>query len=98
MRSMSWSTRWRAHSGASVFAQLLEELADRGALLVLAYRTEDWRTSLFLQYLRGVTPSRELHVLEFGSRIAMRLIESLLPRLPKRAGSRINRESGGNPA
>src|SRR5438105_2324287 len=90
--------QWGDFVSARVFAQLLEEFADRGALLVLAYRTEDWRTSLFLQYLRGVTPSRELHVLEFGSRIAMRLIESLLPRLPKRAGSRINRESGGNPA
>ena len=90
--------QWGDFESARVFAQLLEELADRGALLILAYRTEDWRTSLFLQYLRGVTPSHELRVQEFGSRIAMRLIESLLPRLPKRAGSRINRESGGNPA
>ena len=90
--------QWGDFESARVFAQLLEELADRGALLVLAYRTEDWRTSLFLQSRRGVTPSHELHVQEFGSRIAMRLIESLLPRLPKRAGSRINRESGGNPA
>jgi hypothetical protein len=90
--------QWGDFESARVFVQLLQELADRGALLILAYRTEDWRTSLFLQYLRGVSPSHELHVQEFGSRIAMRLIESLLPRLPKRAGSRINRESGGNPA
>jgi serine/threonine protein kinase len=98
MAMMLDDAQWGDFESARVFAQLLDELGDRGALLILVYRTEDWRTSLFLQYLRGVTASRELHVDEFGSRVAMRVIESLLPRVPKRAASRINRESGGNPA
>ena len=91
--------QWGDFESARVFADLLGQLSGRAVLVVLAYRTEDWRTSLFLQYLRGTgLPFRELALPEFGPKTAMRWIEGLVPGIAKRTAYRIIRDAGRNAA
>jgi len=89
--------QWGDFASARVVERILSGLESHGVLLLLACRTEDWRTSLFLQYLKGLVRVREISLRDFGQLNSRRLIASISDDLPgKKTISRIVRESGGN--
>ncbi len=91
--------QWGDYQSAQVLGRLLNAKIDRPLLLILCYRTEDWRTSLLLQ---GVVNSgarmRELSLKELSPAATAKLIKQSVRRVDKKSADRISRETGRNPA
>ncbi len=90
--------QWGDYQSAEVLMRIIQRAGDRRLMLVLSYRTEDWRTSLLLQSLLN----RNLAT----SEIALTpLTRAMTGRIAGAAGLRgkpladaLFRHSGGNPA
>jgi serine/threonine protein kinase len=91
--------QWGDFESARVMSRILSARGSHGAIvLVLSFRTEDWRTSLFLQYLRGIrTPSREIELRRFARLGARKIAAAALPSAPMWMLGRIAAEGHGNP-
>ncbi|MGZ7080640.1 MAG: protein kinase domain-containing protein, partial [Thermoanaerobaculia bacterium] len=92
--------QWGDFESARMLSQILAiRTAQCAILVIVAFRTEDWRTSLFLQYLRGIgKAAREVEIRRFSRRHARELAAAALPDAPARLLGHIAAEGDGNPA
>ena len=89
--------QWGDYQSAAIFLRLLGAEGPP-VVLVLAYRTEDWRTSLLLQAIRGSSVPRAEVVLEKLSPAMMdRLVKRERPDAPRSFRETAVREADGNP-
>jgi hypothetical protein len=91
--------QWGDFESARVMSRVLAARGSKCPLVaLLSFRTEDWRTSLFLQYLRGLrTASREIELRRFARMGGRRLAAAALPEAPMRMLGRIAAAGDGNP-
>lgn len=90
--------QWGDYQSAEVFLRLLGDPAAPRIVLVLAYRTEDWRTSLLLQTIIGSSlPRAEVHLDKLSPAMMARLVKRARPDAPKSFADVAVREADGNP-
>lgn len=91
--------QWGDYQSAEVFKRLLTIRSPLRIVLVLSYRTEDWRTSLLLQaMLNAPVPRRELQLQNLSRSMIDRLVKREIPGHDKDFRSQIFEQSDGNPA
>ena len=95
--------QWGDYQSSEVFSRLLTIKSPLRIVLVLCYRTEDWRTSLLVQaMLNAPVPRYELRLEELSGPMMERLVKRELPDRPAamrhRLYQRIDEQVQGNPA
>ena len=86
------------YQSSQVFRRLLEPGGANVMILILCYRTEDWRTSLLLQGLSASgIDRRELHLKELSRAMTHKLVKLKMGGGGRRRVDRVFRQSGGNP-
>jgi hypothetical protein len=90
--------QWGDYQSAEIFLRLLTAGAGPRIVLVLAYRTEDWRTSLLLQTILGsTTPRAEVQLEKLTPPMMDKLVRRERPDAPKAFRDVAVREADGNP-
>jgi len=88
--------QWGDYQSGQMMLRLLEL---PNLVLLLSYRSEDWRTSLFLQALVGSgIPMREVHLGELSRAMTAQILRSATGRGNQRLADAIYRQTSGNPA
>jgi serine/threonine protein kinase len=88
--------QWGDYQSAEVMLRLLEE---PNAIAVLSYRTEDMRTSLFLQALLGSgIATHDFPLGELSPAMTARMLKSITGRSQPRVADAVYRQTLGNPA
>lgn len=91
--------QWGDYQSSEVFRRLLTIRSPLRIVLVLCYRTEDWRTSLLVQaLLNAPVPRYELRLDELSGPMMDKLVKRQLPDRPPEVRRRIHQQAGGNPA
>ena len=86
------------YQSSQVFRRLLEPGGEQIMVLILCYRSEDWRTSLLLQGLTAARIERkELSVNELTRAMTRQLVKLKTGGGGQRRVDRVFRQSGGNP-
>jgi serine/threonine protein kinase len=86
------------YQSSQVFRRLIEPGAAQAMVLILCYRTEDWRTSLLLQGMAGAGVDRkEMHLRELSRAMTRKLVKLKTGEGGRRRVDRVFRQSGGNP-
>ncbi|HET8775795.1 MAG TPA: serine/threonine-protein kinase [Thermoanaerobaculia bacterium] len=89
--------QWGDYQSASIFLRLLGAAGPR-IVLVLAYRTEDWRTSLLLQTILGsAIPCAEVRLERLSPALMEKLVRRERPEAPRAFREVAVREADGNP-
>jgi len=91
--------QWGDFLSARVVSRMVEQ-AQAGCrmMIVLGYRSEDWKTSLFLEYLLGAhPPSREIELKKFARVSGRKIAAAALPEAPPAVHQRIATAADGNP-
>jgi serine/threonine protein kinase len=89
---------WGDYQSAEVFTRVLTLGAPLRIVLVLSYRTEDWRTSLLLQALvNGPIPHRELELAPLSAPLMEKLIRRDMPNADKAFRRAAIEHAAGNP-
>jgi hypothetical protein len=89
--------QWGDYQSAKIFLRLLGMPGPR-IVLVLAYRTEDWRTSLLLQTILGSTvPRAEVLLDKLSPPLTEKLVRRGRPDAPRAFREAAVREADGNP-
>ena len=90
--------QWGDYQSAEIFLRLLGADGGSSIVLVLAYRTEDWRTSLLLQTIVGSTlPRAEVELERLTPPMIERLVRRARPDAAKSFRDVAVREADGNP-
>ncbi len=91
--------QWGDFLSARVMSRILAPRRSTCSIVVvLSFRTEDWRTSLFLQYLRGIrTASKEIELRRFARIGGRRIAAVARPDAPQQLLGRIAAAGQGNP-
>ena len=90
--------QWGDYQSAEIFLRLLDARSGPPIVLVLAYRTEDWRTSLLLQTIIGSTvPRSEVELERLTPPMLEKLVRRAVPDAPKSFRDAAVREADGNP-
>jgi serine/threonine protein kinase len=90
--------QWGDYKSAQVFQRLLEREDGPPMVLILCYRSEDWKTSLLLQGLSGAgVDRREVHLKELSRAMTYKLVKRRHGRGGRRLVDRVFRQGGGNP-
>ncbi len=90
--------QWGDYQSAEVFLRLLGAGAAPRIVLVLAYRTEDWRTSLLLQTILGSNvPRTEVQLEKLSPSLMERLVRRERPDAARSFREIAIREADGNP-
>jgi serine/threonine protein kinase len=89
---------WGDYQSAEVFTRVLTLGAPLRVVLVLAYRTEDWRTSLLLQSIvNGPIPHRELELTPLSASLMEKLVRRDVPDASKAFRRTAMQHAAGNP-
>ena len=89
--------QWGDYQSAEIFLRLLRAGGPR-IVLVMAYRTEDWRTSLLLQTIRGSgMPCAEVELGKLSAAMMEKLVKRARPDAPRAFRETAVREADGNP-
>ncbi len=89
--------QWGDYQSAAIFLRLLRAAGPR-IVLVLAYRTEDWRTSLLLQTILGSTvPRAEVELGKLSPPLTEKLVRRERPEASRAFREVAVREADGNP-
>jgi tRNA A-37 threonylcarbamoyl transferase component Bud32 len=89
--------QWGDYQSAEIFLRLLRSATPR-IVLVTAYRSEDWRTSLLLQTLIGSTlPRAEVELDKLSPALLEKLVKRERPDAPRAFRETAVREADGNP-
>lgn len=89
---------WGDYQSAEVFLAMLRQRSPLRIVLVLAYCTEDWRTSLMLQSVVGSNvPRAELQLDALSAAMIERIVKRLRPDASKAFRELATREAEGNP-
>lgn len=89
---------WGDYQSAEVFTRMLTLGAPLRIVLVLSYRTEDWRTSLLLQALvNGPVPHRELELAPLSPPLMEKLLRRDMPDASKAFRRSAIEHAAGNP-
>ena len=90
--------QWGDYQSALVFRQIVERAQDRRVMLLLSYRTEDWRTGLLLQALIGSDiPQKELELKPLTRPMTNTLLRTGAGKVSKRVADAVFRQGQGNP-
>ncbi|MBK5260256.1 MAG: serine/threonine-protein kinase PknK [Thermoanaerobaculia bacterium] len=90
--------QWGDYQSAQVLTRIFQRAGDQRLMLVLSYRTEDWRTSLLLQsLLNGNLTTSEVELKPLTRSMTGRVGDAAGIRR-KRLADAIFQQSGGNPA
>jgi hypothetical protein len=90
--------QWGDYQSAGMFLRILRAVSSLRIVLVLAYRTEDWRTSLLLQAIvSSDIPRAELHLGELSDAAMEKLVKRARPDVSKAFREIAVREAAGNP-
>lgn len=86
------------YQSAQVFRRVLGGCENDVIVLVVCYRTEDWRTSLLLQGLTATDlDRRELHLQDLSRAMTQKLVKRKTGHGGRRTATRVFLQSGGNP-
>ncbi|MGZ8779370.1 MAG: protein kinase domain-containing protein, partial [Thermoanaerobaculia bacterium] len=90
--------QWGDYQSAQIFLRLLRAEATPRIVLVLAYRTEDWRTSLLLQTIIGSSiPRAEVQLEKLSPSMMDRIVRRERSNAPRTFREIAVREADGNP-
>jgi hypothetical protein len=90
--------QWGDYQSALVFRQILEGAQDRRVMLLLGYRTEDWRTGLLLQALiASDIRQTELELKPLTRPMTNTLLRTGAGKVSKRVADAVFRQGQGNP-
>jgi eukaryotic-like serine/threonine-protein kinase len=91
--------QWGDFLSARVVSRMLEPSTSACPILVVAcYRTEDWRTSMFLQYLLGMhPPERDVELKRFARVSAKKLAAAAMRDVSQDVIQRVAAAADGNP-
>ncbi len=85
------------YQSVQMFRRLLEGGQNDVSVLIVCYRSEDWRTSLLLQGLTATNMERrELHLHELSRAMTQKLVKRKTGRGGRHLAGRVFLESGGN--
>lgn len=86
------------YQSAQVFRRLLQPAGNEVVILIMCYRTEDWRTSLLLQGLiASPLERREMFLNELSRSMTQKLVKRKTGKGGRRAIDRVFLQTGGNP-
>lgn len=89
--------QWGDYQSAEIFLRILRTVSPLRIVLILAYRTEDWRTSLLLQAIvSSDIPRSELELGELSDSAMDRLARRARPDVSKAFREIAVREAAGN--
>ena len=89
--------QWGDYQSAEIFLRLLGAQGPP-IVLVLAYRTEDWQTSLLLQAIRGSSiPCAEVELEKLSPSLMEKIVRRERPGAPRSFREVAVREADGNP-
>ena len=93
------NAQWGDYQSADIIRRLLLPVEEKRVMLLLIYRSEDWRSSLLLQSFVGSGMAmRDFPLKELTRATTQRLVESVTGHRRKKSIDELFRSTGGNAA